>query len=761
MENLKRILESPEIIVFLGAGACWDSGLPMGDKAAELLVDACFEAGGISDFQPTPTASDKSSWPRFEVVLDVLSRYIPSAPADIVESFLGIGQASTHRFLAGLPGKVNVLTTNFDDQMERAFTEYSVPFKVISSRSEMQEVTNIECSWVLKLHGDSMALNPEKDFGVQIDQILRGFPASSADAVQEAASGNPLLFIGYAARDPDLAILVEQLIREAEYVAWIDVGEATETVGNLLAMAKVGSFYDAGSPAAMGTAVSKVPSAANKNDSGWIKKIDEWANQQSKNSLKQAAAAFCLERGDRSALGSVKKIHKTLSVEISEQHTLWKMEREAEVHLRADVLDEGLLQSVSTNLMDFSKQSSTSSATACDALVAHAGIHFRTGHLDRAVTTLKTALNHARRQDDVQRLIRTLNSLGISSIYAGGPEFGKGMRCFREALELSRFHEHPIMEAESAMRLAVGLMRSDKAEEAVRLLESTESVELEIGNQRRLLVWRVNKGEALRIAGRAGEAVALNEEIIAEAEAIGDAEVVMNALGNLANCLTGLGRIGAAESAFIKAKQISRTEQSGEAYGNYLYNRGWIRGTIGEWEQAVDWFNRAAQVFTDGGMVERAGGALGLAAWCYVRQGNIDSAQKCLLRVDEIEARPSSGIFKRDWELGSFACQMALSGEVVTRSVIECAFENEEAVFLLAHWGIERQGALLECEINNLIKLAFEVAEKAEMGTFWALLADVLERRGNVPDQWVGRLERARRNRPKPLCQLVNELQAE
>jgi len=69
-------------VVFLGAGASLDSGLPLGDQAATGIIRACFHAAGLTsilaDLQ-RHRSSATTPWPRFEVVLDFLEEYPPGA----------------------------------------------------------------------------------------------------------------------------------------------------------------------------------------------------------------------------------------------------------------------------------------------------------------------------------------------------------------------------------------------------------------------------------------------------------------------------------------------------------------------------------------------------------------------------------------------------------------------------------------------------------------------------------------------------------
>lgn len=284
---LKRILQEEEIIVFLGAGASWDSGLPMGNGAAKKLVEACFIEAGLEEVIPDEFESDSESesvrWPRFEVVLDILSRHQPTAPTDIVATFLDAGLASTHQLLASLPARVNIVTTNFDDQMERAFSSAGKPYRAISTRSKIQDLDRIDESWILKLHGDRAALDPNTDFGVTIEQILRDFPRSASEAIKRATFGKALILVGYSASDPDLSQLLREIIVDASAVAWIALETGHKNAQPWLELNANSKFYATGSPGAFCDALGIAAPTADRRNHVWpvfIRPLDTHSHSQ-------------------------------------------------------------------------------------------------------------------------------------------------------------------------------------------------------------------------------------------------------------------------------------------------------------------------------------------------------------------------------------------------------------------------------------------------------------------------------------------------
>jgi len=159
------LLNNPKTAIFLGAGASWDSGLPLGDAASHGIIEAAFSTLGLSDLcAEIETATGRAGqWPRFEVAVSTLATYLPQSPQDILGSFVGIGLSSTHKIIASCSSCNRIwLTTNFDDQIERALKQAGQNVEVISSRREINSGLQhrLQASHlVVKLHGDASSEN--------------------------------------------------------------------------------------------------------------------------------------------------------------------------------------------------------------------------------------------------------------------------------------------------------------------------------------------------------------------------------------------------------------------------------------------------------------------------------------------------------------------------------------------------------------------------------------------------------------------------
>jgi len=275
-------------VVFLGAGASIDSGLPLGDEAAAAIIRACFRATGLArifvDLERTRASGQPALWPRFEVVLDFMEQYLPGSALEVLETFKDVGISAVHQLLAEhLKGHWLWLTTNFDDQIERALTATGAKYTVLRSRGQIAQIGRLlrEHHVVVKLHGDAKSRPTE--VGVTIHQILRTFPGHLARRLVRAAAGKPVLFVGYGARDPDLTIVVEGMIARSGKLAWIGKGRITPRVEAVLASCLSNySYYGQGAANAFRRHWGVKPPAPYKS-MPWFDRIAEWARRKAQN----------------------------------------------------------------------------------------------------------------------------------------------------------------------------------------------------------------------------------------------------------------------------------------------------------------------------------------------------------------------------------------------------------------------------------------------------------------------------------------------
>jgi hypothetical protein len=246
-----RRLSSGSVVPFLGAGAnlCerpadsdWEAGYP--PSGAEL---AAFLAGPYG-------------YPEADLDLLRVSQWVDlvSSPRALVDELHGVFSRDyqpnkLHRFLAELPQRLRddghrvcgqlVLTTNYDDVLERAFAERGEPVDVVvyETRKNAQRFVHLrpdgervaiddparyrdfaleDRSVILKIHGDVDLVDSERDtFVVTEDHYIDYLAGVSVRSLIPAylmrrIRESDLLFLGYSMRDWNLRVILRQIWAE-------------------------------------------------------------------------------------------------------------------------------------------------------------------------------------------------------------------------------------------------------------------------------------------------------------------------------------------------------------------------------------------------------------------------------------------------------------------------------------------------------------------------------------------------------------------
>jgi NAD-dependent SIR2 family protein deacetylase len=208
-EPLLFNLKKQKLVPFLGAGASLGfegaPGLPSGGKLAETLTHECgYPGSDAKDFLRVAQyyALKFGELRLRESVHELLS------PAEVKPG-------EVHCILAGWPLKV-VLTTNYDNLMERAFSKRDKdPAKAIYTRRGDQEQIkappSIDKPLVYKLHGslddvDSMVITEDNYIDFLIS-LIEGDP-KLPDAISAIFRTDSILFIGYGLKDWNIRVLL-------------------------------------------------------------------------------------------------------------------------------------------------------------------------------------------------------------------------------------------------------------------------------------------------------------------------------------------------------------------------------------------------------------------------------------------------------------------------------------------------------------------------------------------------------------------------
>lgn len=203
--NLKR----QKLVPFLGAGAALGAegapGLPGGGKLAETLANECGYPGGES--------RDLLRVAQYYALKFGELRLRESIYEKLSTAEVKPGEI--HNLLAGWPLKV-VLTTNYDNLMERAFSKKDKdPAKTLYQRHGDQEQIKIpptiDKPLIYKLHGslddvDSMVITEDNYIDFLIS-LIEGNP-KLPDAVSAIFRSDSILFIGYGLKDWNIRVLL-------------------------------------------------------------------------------------------------------------------------------------------------------------------------------------------------------------------------------------------------------------------------------------------------------------------------------------------------------------------------------------------------------------------------------------------------------------------------------------------------------------------------------------------------------------------------
>lgn len=738
MVRLREFVRESSGVIFLGAGASIDSGLPLGDQAAIGIIRECFRAAGlVRIFMGLERYRTRGSvaWPRFEVVLDFLEEYLPGTAAEILGTFNDVGISSVHQLLAGnLKGHWLWLTTNFDDQIERALAASDANFIVLRSRRQIPQIPKLlaDRHVVVKLHGDN-ASHPT-EVGVTIHQILRTFPLSLSRCLSRAAAGKPVLFVGYAARDPDLTPVVEGLVQKAAKLAWIGKGCMTPRIKAQLRHRISESPYYGRGAAATFHREWRIKLPGPQNSIVWTDQINAWAQRKARDRgnpsrLRHFLAALCISRDSSPCRRAAQKILKQVATR-GEPFRRWTLGHQ----LR---LLEQIPSPASVSLVNSLKHweaavgrnaygQTPEGRSECYCVISQ---YFRKhGDYLKSRQLAEQALNVLPAGSISRQRVNALRILGLARVYCSGKWLKTGSATLRLARQLSKQIAEPVLAAQATEELAFGYLRANKPQLAVKLLNRVRPTYDEIGDPRLMVSFERNMAESMRATGHLDRALELNHRALDYALMLDDYEGRRKAINNLALCQIENGEILEADRALMDCVGEARRRGRLEYQTDPAANRAWIRLLIGDWGEALRSFEYVVGLELKRGSGDRAGGALCQLGWCQLCLGRPHDARRTLERVD------ASGIVPVGAPRGYYIMlKMALgeNGSAVTAFVKRTArllINFPEQRFFVLLWFLESaeisvgEQRLLICECWTSLK-------KAGQPALASLLDDVIRRR--------------------------------
>ena len=223
---LEQALLAGECVLFAGAGLSRGAGLPDWDELVRRLASDL----GI-DAQQRLDYLDLAQWHR--------ERFGPAAMAEVIRQTFSHPERTplptlAHYLLLSLPLR-HVITTNYDDLLERALTALKRhPIKVVQQEDVAR--TGTGGVYVVKLHGD--AGSPE-EIVLSRDDYDEFFTRRPAMALllEGLLLNQTFFFVGYGLRDPNFRQIysrIARILREARRPAYATTFEATGDRGPYL-----------------------------------------------------------------------------------------------------------------------------------------------------------------------------------------------------------------------------------------------------------------------------------------------------------------------------------------------------------------------------------------------------------------------------------------------------------------------------------------------------------------------------------------------
>lgn len=585
-------------------------------------------------------------WPRFEVLIEIIFQFSPELIKPILGAFNDVGIASTQLYLANLDRRCIWLTTNFDNQIEKALYKQNKAYKVIRNRSEINRElrNNVQKDIIIKLHGDSYSNFEDIINGTTIDRILQPISLKVVNKIVEHVGHSDIIFIGYSARDPDLLPLVRRLIPSAKSCTWIGKDKLLESEKEITKNTSSKHFRN-GSPDALFNIFGLPIPYSITYDISWKSKIAHVIKSLSPEKIIQILAEIALFRNDRYSIDVITRLHEKDTKDSDVKRTIWNLER----NLKASVLNNDIDPAPVLVKLRHHLKKSSDPALKSYIISAISEYSRKTNNSEDIIALYSDALKDER--ITIISKIDLLIAKASVQTFLGGKSLEPSIIELKKASSLAKDAGLWLKRTEADLRLGIALMRASRAEEAIPILNRCSRTYYETGSFRDISVVNFNLAEAHRINGEYNVAHDILEKILSLPDIEFDAELKAHSTANYALCLIHLGETNEARNLLTKIVHEGTSTVFKEILSNATYNIGWLEVITGNHKDSLHWLEQAYSRYKlQYNNKDRAGGSLALLSWSYFFLNNKVKAKSIFEKISSEDIVPQ-GNMRSDYDL--------------------------------------------------------------------------------------------------------------
>lgn len=587
VNELIRLVAVGRVAVFCGAGISIASGIP----AARPLRAALLQEMPAS--QREVFCLTECELP-FEAFMESLQQ--DSDFSSVFEVFAGSGPSGVHLLLAELVSRgllQTIVTTNFDELIERSLAERAVSYRVFWRQDDVADTENgKERTRVVKLHG---TLSEPKSLALTMEQIAgQQFVLSRKQALQDLfVHGNhdAVLVVGYSCSDVfDITPHIEALSGPHKRVYFVEHTTSVMCAEKIQLKQQRNPFrrFDEGTRLVCDTNVllerlshrfvaDRVLSFQSRaTDKKWRTLVKQWWNS--------------IPTADRVRIG-----HTILG-------RIWYRcsdYRAAKAHYRA-ALAEATPRIVWPVL----------------------------GELASSFMFARPGADH---------LPRCAALLAVGGCHRALSEYPQAMECFKEALGLARLSHDESAEAEASAGIGTVLFNTGNFAEAAQSYERSIKIWERLGGHSRSLGTALaNLGNTYGAMANPTEALKCFNRAVEIAREFGDKSAEGARLGGASQAYLLMGKLDEADASSRSALEIALAFGDRTGLAHQLGFLAMIQERRGDLTKALEESVRAAALFEELGDRQGEARAIGNAGSYCLRLGRINEAIDCLVRSLEI-----------------------------------------------------------------------------------------------------------------------------